>query len=161
MRDPCHPAIVAEPHHDEEAAVSADTLQLQNFAPGALCVIWAVCVNRPRQGHLRDFDWDCIARTPELDVVARELVRIGMLQVQPPPGKALPWINRYCLAPLELPLDRKNSVAVRLITNALLDHQNNHMVRDLRAVPGLLAKLLGGLHHPDAGSHLEYVHQFL
>jgi hypothetical protein len=64
-------------------------------------------------------------------------------------------------APLVEPLDQGHSEIVRQITDQMVEHADERIVTDLRAVSGLLTKLLGGIDHPDQGYRLEYATQFM
>ena len=50
---------------------------------------------------------------------------------------------------------------MRQITDQMVEHPDERIVTDLRAVSGLLTKLLGGIGHPGQGYRLEYATQFM
>src|SRR5260370_41731296 len=68
-----------------------------NFKPAtAICVLWAVTTPAPKRLNQRGFEWSCIVHEP-LDGVARELVRLGLLQELPGPRAGDLWIDAYRL----------------------------------------------------------------
>jgi hypothetical protein len=129
-----------------------------DFNPAAaLGILWSVAMPASAQVNT---PFDVMLHTHEFAAVARDLVRISILQkVRVRQGAH--WEDAYKLAPLQEPLDQSHSEVVRQITDRMFEHPADRIVAELRAVSGLLTKLLGGIDHPDQGSRLEYATQFL
>jgi hypothetical protein len=126
------------------------------LAAHAVSILWLVTTPRPEEFSLKSFQWELIAKLKREDV-AEELTRIGLLErAHGPAGTTTTsWIHGYRLAPVERPLDLMHSTLIRRITDFMLKYWECDHVRELRAVPGLMLKLLGGIRR--AGLRDEYV----
>jgi hypothetical protein len=147
-----------KPRRNGNATKQAARKPSHDFNPAAaLGILWVVAMPASDQVNA---PVDVMLHAHEFAAVARDLVRIGILQkVRVRQGAH--WQDAYKLAPLQEPLDHSHSDIVRQITDRMLEHPHDRIVAELSAVSGLLPKLLGGIYHPDQGSRLEYATQFL
>jgi hypothetical protein len=129
-----------------------------DFNPAAaLGILWIVATPASAQVNM---PFDVMLHAHEFAAVGRDLVRASILQ-RVRVRQSAHWEDAYELAPLQAPLDQSHSEIVRQIADRMLEHPDERIVAELRAVSGLLTKLLGGISHPDQGSRLEYATQFL
>jgi hypothetical protein len=130
----------------------------RNFdAAAALAILWVVAMPATAPANT---PFSVMVHAHKFAAVARDLLRIGMLR-KVRARKGGNWEDAYELAPLVEPLDQGHSEIVRQITDQMVEHADERIVTDLRAVSGLLTKLLGGIDHPDQGYRLEYATQFM
>src|SRR5260370_5073017 len=93
-----------------------------SFNPAAaICVLWAVTTPAPTRLDQKGFEWSVIVHEP-FDEVARELVRLGILQEVRGPRAGDLWIDAYRLAPLQQPLKQRHSKTVMQSTHHIFPH---------------------------------------
>ena len=137
-------AIALEPCQSKHAQVQSREEPALKWAAKAIGVLWLVTTPRPKEFSLKSFQWELLAQSKQEDV-AEELTRIGLFERVRRRAGTASWPHGYRLAPLERPLDQRHSAAIRQITDCMLKYLDTHIVGELRAVPGLLSKLLGGI----------------
>ena len=134
------------PRRSRNAATQLAKKPSRDFdAAAALGILWVVAMPTSAQANT---PFAVMVHAHKFAVIARDLVRIGMLRrVRVRQGGH--WEDGYELAPLQEPLDRGHSELVRQITDRMLEHPDDRIVAELRAVSRLLPKLLRWINHPD------------
>jgi len=126
-------------------------------APAALAILWVVTTPPAAPANT---PFGVMVHAHKFAAIARELLRSGMLQ-KTRVRKGRHWEDAYKLAPLEEPLDPGHCKIVRQIADYMLEHPDDSIVAHLRAVSGLLTKLLGGIRHRSSAGRMLYAEQFL
>ncbi len=148
-----------KPHRSRTAAGPIAAKPPNFISAAAICVLWAVTTPAPTRLDQKGFEWSVIVHEP-LEEVARELVRIGILEKVRGRRAGSLWVDAYQLAPLQQPLDQRHSAMVKQITDGMLKHPESCFVKELCS-SGVVTKLLGGIYHPNSASRILHAEQFL
>jgi len=160
MKRQCRPTYAPGAPRRSRKATPPINQTRPNFTPAtAICALWAMTTPVPTRLDQKGFEWSVIVHAP-LDAIAKELVRIGMLEKVRRPRAGSLWIDAYQLAPLRQPLDSRHSETVKQVIDCMLERPGSRYVKELRAA-GVVTKLLGGIRHRDSGRRLECAALFL